>query len=194
MKISLLPTAAQIEIEVIAILELAILGFLKEGPLHGYELKQHLTMLTGYYQPVSDGALYPAIARLVKGGLISRQREQGKAGVPRQMLSLTPAGEQELLERLRQPDELTVSNRSRFFTLLAFIRYLEPGEQLELLTRRMEFLRRGKSFFLKDGKPLAEAEATDYYRISMLQMAKGVSRIEREWLTEAIARLATKEE
>ncbi|HMM22885.1 MAG TPA: PadR family transcriptional regulator [Selenomonadales bacterium] len=178
----------------IAILELVILGFLKEGPLHGYELKQRLTMLTGYYQPVSDGALYPAIARLTKGGLISRQKEPGKAGVPRQTLSLTAAGETEFLTRLSQPDELTITNRSRFFTLLAFIRYLAPDEQFSLLTRRMEFLRRGKSFFLQGGKPPAEAEATDYYRVGMLQMAKGIARIEREWLTGAIARLTEKEE
>ena len=42
-------------------LELSILGFLAEEPLHGYELKERINALTGHVRPVSDGALYPAI-------------------------------------------------------------------------------------------------------------------------------------
>ena len=44
-------------------LELAILGFLAEGPLHGYELRRKVAQLSGYTRPVSDGSLYPAINR-----------------------------------------------------------------------------------------------------------------------------------
>ncbi|CAM5563929.1 PadR family transcriptional regulator [Streptomyces purpurascens] len=38
-------------------LELAILGFLAEGPLPGHELRRRITHLTGYSRPVSDGTL-----------------------------------------------------------------------------------------------------------------------------------------
>ncbi len=45
-------------------LELAILGLLKEQELHGYELKKRLTEALGAFSSVSFGSLYPALARL----------------------------------------------------------------------------------------------------------------------------------
>jgi DNA-binding PadR family transcriptional regulator len=41
-------------------LELAILGLLKEQPLHGYELKKRLGETLGFRWGVSYGSLYPA--------------------------------------------------------------------------------------------------------------------------------------
>src|SRR6478752_1414252 len=38
-------------------LELAILGFLYEQPLHGYELKRRVAHLTGHVRPIADGTL-----------------------------------------------------------------------------------------------------------------------------------------
>src|SRR4051794_24405033 len=46
-----------------ALLELAILGLLKEQELHGYELKKQLAEALGQ-SGVSYGSLYPALARL----------------------------------------------------------------------------------------------------------------------------------
>jgi DNA-binding PadR family transcriptional regulator len=51
-------------------LELAILGLLKELPLHGYELKKRLNESLGHLWGVSYGSLYPALARLEKVGAI----------------------------------------------------------------------------------------------------------------------------
>jgi DNA-binding PadR family transcriptional regulator len=45
-------------------LELAILGLLKEQQLHGYELKKRLTEALGPFSSVSFGSLYPALGRL----------------------------------------------------------------------------------------------------------------------------------
>jgi len=46
------------------VLELAILGLLKEQELHGYELKKRLTEALGAFSSVSFGSLYPALGRL----------------------------------------------------------------------------------------------------------------------------------
>jgi DNA-binding PadR family transcriptional regulator len=51
-------------------LELAILGLLKDLPLHGYELKKRLNSSLGPLWGVSYGSLYPALARLEKVGAI----------------------------------------------------------------------------------------------------------------------------
>ena len=51
-------------------LELAILGMLKEQELHGYELKKRLTDALGPFSSVSFGSLYPALARLEAAGAV----------------------------------------------------------------------------------------------------------------------------
>lgn len=50
-------------------LELAILGFLYDAALHGYELRKRIAALTGHVKPVAESTLYPAIKRLEKAGL-----------------------------------------------------------------------------------------------------------------------------
>ncbi len=53
-----------------SLLELAILGVLKEQELHGYELKKRLTDALGALSSVSFGSLYPALARLEAAGAV----------------------------------------------------------------------------------------------------------------------------
>src|ERR1044071_1498254 len=84
------------------VLDLAILGFLAEGPLPGHELRRRVSELTGYTRPVSDGSLYPAIKRLAAAGLLERRADPA-AGAARYVLSVTDAGRTELLKRLRTP-------------------------------------------------------------------------------------------
>ena len=51
-------------------LELAILGLLKEQDMHGYELKKRLTDAMGSFSSVSFGSLYPALGRLETAGAV----------------------------------------------------------------------------------------------------------------------------
>src|SRR6478672_10057393 len=102
-------------------LELSILGFLAEEPLHGYELKERIKALTGHVRPVSDGALYPAITRLVGAGKLDQRMADGASAAPRRVLSLTDAGRADLLERLRNPKQAEITDHVRFNTVLAFL-------------------------------------------------------------------------
>lgn len=167
-------------------LELSILGFLHEEPLHGYELKQRLQRLTGHFRPLSDGALYPAIARLEKQGFLTRHQEQGEAAAPRNVLSLTPPGEAELIKRLGSPTDVDISDRNRFFTFLAFLKYLPTEEQQNILERRLLFLQKGRSFFQVGGKLEDES---DQFRIGMHYIARETTKIEQRWLGEMIETL-----
>lgn len=115
-------------------LELSILGFLTEQPLHGYELKERIKALSGHVRPVSDGALYPAITRLVTAGKLDQHTEPGTSAAPRRMLSLTDKGREDLLERLRHPKQAEITDHVRFNTLLAFLRHLpDRREQAAVL-------------------------------------------------------------
>ncbi|WP_416961498.1 PadR family transcriptional regulator [Streptomyces sp. Agncl-13] len=171
-------------------LELSILGFLAEQPLHGYELKERIKALSGHVRPVSDGALYPAITRLVTAGKLDQRTEEGTSAAPRRVLSLTGKGHEDLLERLRHPKPAEITDHVRFNTVLAFLRHLpDPHEQAAVLRRRLDFLQTPASFFYRDGEPVRAEESGDLFRRGMLRVARATGAAEREWLTEAIDQL-----
>jgi DNA-binding PadR family transcriptional regulator len=172
------------------VLELSILGFLAEEPLHGYELKERIKALTGHVRPVSDGALYPAITRLVKAGLLEERAEPGTSAAPRRTLSLTERGREDLLERLRDPKQAEITDQVRFNTVLAFLRHLpDRHEQAAVLRRRLEFLETPASFFYDGGEPVRAEEADDLFRQGMLRVARATGQAERAWLAEAVEQL-----
>ena len=51
-------------------IEMAILGVLKEHEAHGYELKKRMAELAGGSGGVSFGSLYPALNRLELAGAV----------------------------------------------------------------------------------------------------------------------------
>ncbi|MFD7301502.1 PadR family transcriptional regulator [Streptomyces pharetrae] len=169
-------------------LELSILGFLAEQPLHGYELKERIKALSGHVRPVSDGALYPAITRLVAAGKLDQHTEPGASAAPRRILSLTEQGRADLYERLRRPKQTEITDQVRFNTVLAFLRHLpDPAGQAAVLRRRLDFLQTPASFFYRDGEPVRAEEAGDLFRQGMLRVARATGEAERAWLREAIA-------
>ncbi|MBL1106031.1 PadR family transcriptional regulator [Streptomyces sp. 5-8] len=168
-------------------LELSILGFLAEEPLHGYELKERIKALSGHVRPVSDGALYPAINRLVAAGLLDQHTEEGASAAPRRVLSLTGKGRAELMARLRAPKQAEITDQVRFNTVLAFLRHLDdPAEQAAVLRRRLDFLLTPASFFYREGAPVRAEGAGDLFREGMLRVARATGEAERTWLREAI--------
>src|SRR5207249_3011496 len=64
------------------VLELAILGLLKEQELHGYELKKRLAETLGPFSSVSFGSLYPALGRLEAAGAVAAIDSSGTARGP----------------------------------------------------------------------------------------------------------------
>ncbi|MFI1470205.1 PadR family transcriptional regulator [Streptomyces wuyuanensis] len=169
-------------------LELAILGFLAEGPLHGYQLRQRIAHLSGHTRPVSDGSLYPAINRLVGAGMLDRRTEPGASAAQRHTLSLTDAGHSELLRRLRDVNGLDISDSIRYFTVLAFLSNLpDTADQHAVLRRRLDFLEQPASFFHDGDRRLGVEDTDDPYRRGMLTIARATSCAERAWLREVLA-------
>lgn len=172
------------------VLELAILGFLYEQPLHGYELKRRVAQLTGHVRPIADGTLYPAIKRLEKAGWLTRQTEPGTRAAPRHVLTLTTEGRAELTRRLREADGVEISDENHWFTVLAFLRLLDaPAEQAEVLRRRLAFLREPSSFFYEGDRPLGAEDITDPFRQGLLLIARATSQTELAWLERTLATL-----
>ncbi|MGP3978606.1 helix-turn-helix transcriptional regulator [Streptomyces sp. 8N114] len=50
------------------VLEFAVLGLLRESPMHGYELRKRLNTSLGVFRAFSYGSLYPCLKALVQRG------------------------------------------------------------------------------------------------------------------------------
>ncbi|MBQ0885865.1 helix-turn-helix transcriptional regulator [Streptomyces sp. RM72] len=62
------------------ILEFAVLGLLRESPMHGYELRKRLNTSLGVFRAFSYGTLYPCLKTLVANGwLIEEPGNVGEA-------------------------------------------------------------------------------------------------------------------
>jgi DNA-binding PadR family transcriptional regulator len=171
-------------------LELAILGFLYDTPLHGYELRKRISALTGHVRPVAESTLYPAIKRLEKAGLLVRATEPGAVAAPRHVLSLTDEGRIELRRRLTEPDERDITDENRWFTVLAFLRHLDDAPaQAAVLRRRLAFLEEPASFFYDGDRALRAEELDDPFRRGVLTIARATSRAELRWLRATLESL-----
>jgi len=145
------------------VLELAILGLLKEQDLHGYELKKQLTETLGPLSSVSFGSLYPALSRLEAAGAVKAvEANPGRSGSSRipmtgslggeaaafrarlaatrgtrgkKVYGITERGER-LFEELLEAESVSGDDDRSFNLKLAFARYLPPDARLGLLERR----------------------------------------------------------
>ncbi|GAA4257990.1 PadR family transcriptional regulator [Dactylosporangium darangshiense] len=171
-------------------LELAVLGFLYDEQLHGYELRKRIAALAGHVRPIADGTLYPLLKRMERAGLLVRELQPGQAAAPRHMLALTADGRAALLDRLRAPDELDITDENRWFALLAFLRHLQdPTAQAAVLRRRLDFLTQPASFFWEGDRPLRAADFDDPFRQGLFRIATATTRTELTWLRETLTSL-----
>jgi DNA-binding PadR family transcriptional regulator len=189
-------------------LELAILGLLKEQELHGYELKKRLGSALGPFSSVSFGSLYPALARLDKAGAVEAtvttdhglepvpmtgsisgetaafraKRGTRRAGRARKVYRITDRGQQ-LFEELLEADSQGDDDRS-FHLKLAFCRYLPPEARLGLFERRrahlVERLARARS------SVRAGRERMDAYTTSLMEHGTEATERDISWLDALI--------
>ncbi len=167
-------------------LELAILGVLKEQPMHGYELRHYLSFAVGHIWQLSYGTLYPALRRLEKRGDLTKQTIRDGRGPAKHVYGLTPQGEATFLGMMREigsPTEITDPHK---FTLrLIFFRYLEPAVRCELLAKRLEFLTENR-------KSLAEmaqvpSRGLDQYRRALITYHAKLNAEESAFLEALVA-------
>ena len=191
-------------------LELAVLGLLKDQPLHGYELKKRLGETLGFLWGVSYGSLYPALRRLERAGAIASVAAAGPAPTPslptgsitgdlaaarhrpepgrlsasgrrtRKAYQITPAGEAMFTELLLDDD--THGDDEKAFALkLAFCRHLEPDQRLALLLRRRGALTERLARQLQ-----ARGGRDDRYTRSLVEHRTKSTQRDLEWVDELI--------
>jgi PadR family transcriptional regulator PadR len=77
-------------------LGMLILRTLRQGPLHGYGIAQHIQQITEDVLQVEEGSLYPALQRMeLQGWITSEWGETAKSRRAR-VYRITPAGRKQL--------------------------------------------------------------------------------------------------
>jgi DNA-binding PadR family transcriptional regulator len=186
------------------VLDVAILGLLHEGDLHGYELKKRLTELVGPWSSVSFGSLYPALSRLERRGLVATVSDSTPDAAPpmsgslgaelaafrrdrpvrrtttgrraRKIYTLTRAGHDDLTRQLADP----AGDERAFAVRVAFCRLLPPTVRLEMFRRRRVDIETRLA-----GRHDADPRA-DLYRRSLLEFQDDRLRRELAWIDELI--------
>jgi len=102
--------------------ELALLGFVRREPLHGYEIYRRLleTPELHLVWRMKQSRLYALLTRLEGEGLLQATREQQGSHPPRKVYHLTPAGEAAFGRWLVEPVRLPRKMRLEFMLKLYF--------------------------------------------------------------------------
>jgi PadR family transcriptional regulator AphA len=81
----------------------ALLALIQQRPSSGYDLRRLFAESHLHHFSSSPGAIYPALARLEKGGLIIGRTEQGNTLRPRRVYHITDQGSKVLRQWLERP-------------------------------------------------------------------------------------------
>jgi DNA-binding PadR family transcriptional regulator len=164
-------------------LELAILGLLKERAMHGYQLKKRLSDTLGSFWQVSYGSLYPALKRLQREAAVEMIFPREQVGRRKNVYRITEKGEAlfaELLERAGQE----ATEDSGFSVRFAFFKYLKPETRIRLLERRRAFLEGRWSRLGESVQRLKEG--IDSYTLSLMNHELSATEDDIKWLDDLI--------
>jgi len=170
-------------------LELAVLGLLKERPMHGYQLSRELGDSLGGLWRVSYGSLYPSLRRLEHDGAIESEAGDERGARRKKVYRITAKGEQVFLELLQESPNDTQTEDARFRMRLAFFRYLPPETRIRLLERRRQALQERLAII---GESLRTGRSTDDYGRALIEHNRSVTESDITWLEQLIAAERTK--
>ena len=173
-----------------AALELAILGLLKDSPMHGYELRKHLNHLLGSFRAISFGALYPALKSLTDMGWIDQAEIPATAGPAlntkraRITYGLTANGAAHLAELLLDSGPETWDDEG-FGVRLAFFGTTESQVRKRILEGRRSRLAERRAALRENLS--ARRERLDKYTNELQR--HGLESLDRElrWIDDLIA-------
>jgi DNA-binding PadR family transcriptional regulator len=163
-------------------LELAILGLLKERSMHGYQLSKRLTDTLGGFWRVSYGSLYPSLKRLERQAAVEQVFDEQEVGRRKNVYRITEQGETLFRELLEEAGADATGEENRFRVRLAFFKYLAPESRIRLLERRRAFLEE-RLVTLR----ASLSTSRDTYTLSLMQHGRETTEQDIAWLNGLIA-------
>ncbi|MCA1984418.1 PadR family transcriptional regulator [Nocardioides nematodiphilus] len=166
-------------------IELAVLGLLHEGPMHGYELRKRLNLMLGWGRVLSYGSLYPTLKKMLKAHLIEETATALTPVTrrPRIVYQVTEAGHREF-EHLMTEVGPTAWEDDNFDIRFAFFGRTDMEIRLRVLEGRRSRLQERLDRIQRE-LSLTQKEVDQY--AGELQR-HGVESVEREvrWLSGLI--------
>ncbi|GGO73843.1 PadR family transcriptional regulator [Nocardioides deserti] len=166
-------------------IELAVLGLLHEGPMHGYELRKRLNLMLGWGRVLSYGSLYPTLKKMLRGNLIEESTSSTvtTSRRPRIVYQVTDAGTREF-ERLMSEVGPAAWEDDNFDIRFAFFGRTDMEIRLRVLEGRRIRLQERLDRVQRELQ-MTEKEVDRY--AAELQR-HGVESVEREvrWLSDLI--------
>ncbi|MCW5250006.1 MULTISPECIES: PadR family transcriptional regulator [unclassified Streptomyces] len=172
------------------ILEFAVLGLLRESPMHGYELRKRLNTSLGVFRAFSYGTLYPCLKTLVTNGwLIEEPGNIGEAAASltgrraKIVYRLTAEGKEHFEQLLSQTGPDAYEDET-FAARFAFFGQTSRDVRMRVLEGRRSRL---EERLEKMHASLARTrERLDDYTLELQR--HGMESVEREvrWLNELI--------
>lgn len=166
-------------------IELAVLGLLHEGPMHGYELRKRLNLMLGWGRVLSYGSLYPTLKKMLKAHLIEEFTESRAplSRRPRIVYQLTESGLDEFNELMAEVGP-TAWEDDNFDIRFAFFGRTDMEIRLRVLEGRRSRLQERLDRVQRE-LAMTQKEVDSYAR--ELQR-HGVESVEREvrWLSDLI--------
>lgn len=130
--------------------EHAILGFLLEAPMHGYELRDRLAQGLGAFWRVATSQLYQVLHRLEEERWVACTTVEARsAGPSRNVYRTTDTGEQAFWKWVTSPVRHARQIRIEFLAKIYFLRRLAPDRLGGLVEGQTAVLRRLDSHLSK---------------------------------------------
>ena len=161
-------------------LELAVLGLLKEKPMYGYEVKKRLDERLGHTWKFSYGSLYPTLKKLAKLEAVEMEFPKGETPRRKNVYGITPKGEAMFEALLDESGPSTASDGEAFMLRLAFFRYTKPETRRRLLERRRGYLQDRLAKMKNSLKTLRER--MDAYSLELMQYGADRDEHDIRWL------------
>jgi DNA-binding PadR family transcriptional regulator len=167
----------------------AILGFLIDQPMHGYELKRALSPALPPERRVNDGVLYPLLKRMEADGLINGRVERRDGAPDRRVFHPTEAGRRAfddwLESTVEEEDEVAYDFMlgHPFLTKSLFFGRLSPVQVSRKLAAQLESSESKLADFRRIRKGMVE-RGVDPYRIAVLDLGIAQQREKIRWLKQ----------
>ncbi|HVL91465.1 MAG TPA: PadR family transcriptional regulator [Actinomycetota bacterium] len=165
-------------------LELAVLGLLKEKSMHGYELKKRLDEQLGHFWRISYGSLYPSLKRLAADGTIEISSPQGETSRRKNVYHITPKGEEAFTDML-ESGGVNIADRDQFMLRFAFSRYMQPETRKRLLEGRRGYLQ--ERLLAMSASLKRMRDRMDEYSQELMQYGVNETEHDIRWLTDMLA-------
>ncbi len=152
---------------IVMIQDLILLGLLKEGPKHGYEIRKTIEQVLSSFANVENTSIYYPLSRLEKKGLVSKKQDKMGKRPAKYVYKITKEGEG-VFERLLNNNFLSFERPVFNVDIsLYFLPLVKKGIAQSRLRSRLRGMKKIMSW-LKKRRTQLEQEKEPYHLFAIL--------------------------